>query len=99
MKKLLLVFLILFAFLLIVGCVPGSNRIEGIPDYEGKIYGFWSGLLHGWIAPFTFVISLFSDHVHFYEVHNNGGWYNLGFLLAIGAFAGGLMGIIRGTNR
>jgi len=38
----------------------------------GSVAGFWLGLWHGLIAPITFVISLFSDNVNFYEVHNNG---------------------------
>jgi hypothetical protein len=35
------------------------------------------------IAPITFGISLFNPGVQMYEVHNNGSWYNLGFLLGV----------------
>jgi hypothetical protein len=45
------------------------------------VAGFLPGLWHGLISPITFVISLFSDNVTMYDVHNNGGWYNFGFLL------------------
>jgi len=33
------------------------------------------------ILPFSFVVSLFNSDVSVYEVHNNGGWYNCGFVL------------------
>jgi hypothetical protein len=58
-------------------------------DEEGRVAGFWLGLWHGIIAPVTFVISLFSDKVHVYEVHNNGNWYTFGFLLGLAIVLGG----------
>ena len=33
------------------------------------------------LAPIAFVVSLFNDKVGIYETHNNGTWYNLGFVL------------------
>jgi hypothetical protein len=46
----------------------------------------WQGL----ILPFSFVVSLFRDDVNIYEVHNNGGWHNLGFIWgALLIFGGG----------
>lgn len=50
--------------------------------------GFWSGLIHGLIAPFAFVASLFSD-VRIYAYPNSGVWYDFGFMLGIGALFGG----------
>jgi hypothetical protein len=51
------------------------------------------GLWHGLISPVTFVISVFSKNVRFYEVHNNGTWYNFGFVLGAGLFlSGGILG-------
>jgi hypothetical protein len=58
--------------------------------------GFWLGLWHGIISPVTFVISLFTRSVEMYEVHNNGGWYNFGFLLGVSIILGGSAG---GTAR
>lgn len=55
----------------------------------GHIYGFWGGLWHGMIAFFSFGGSLFSDEIAVYAVNNNGGWYDFGFCLGIGVFAGG----------
>lgn len=74
-------------------CAPGPNAIEKTPDSEGKIAGFWLGIWHGLISPITFIISLFSKTVRLYEVHNNGGWYNFGFVIGAGLFlSGGILG-------
>lgn len=75
--------------LLTVSCAPGPNALAGSADEEGKVAGFWQGLWHGIIAPLTFIISLFNRNVHIYEVHNNGGWYNLGYLVGLSAIFGG----------
>jgi hypothetical protein len=32
------------------------------------------------ILPVTFLVSLFQDGVNAYQAHDNGGWYNFGFL-------------------
>jgi hypothetical protein len=85
------IFLILV--FVIAGCVAGSNKLEKTPNKEGKVAGFWKGLWHGLIAPITFIISIFSKNVRFYEVHNNGSWYNFGFVLGAGLFlSGGILG-------
>jgi len=54
-----------------------------------KVYGFWNGLWHGLVCPFTFIGSLFNHDVAVYAVHNNGAWYNFGFVLGVGGFSGG----------
>lgn len=54
-----------------------------------KVYGFWNGLWHGMIIGFTFIGSLFDHDIAIYAVHNNGGWYNFGFILGIGGLFGG----------
>lgn len=89
MKRLFAVFMISMMMLAISGCAAGPNELVNIPDEEGKVAGFWQGLWHGFISPFTFLISLFSDTVHIYEIHNNGGWYNFGFLLGASIIFGG----------
>ena len=91
------IFLILvFVF---AGCVAGPNKLEKTPDEEGDIAGFWKGLWHGLIAPITFIISVFTRNVRFYEVHNSGSWYNFGFVLGAGLFlSGGIFGH-RGVRR
>ncbi|MGD9141730.1 MAG: hypothetical protein PVJ42_09340 [bacterium] len=77
---------------LALACAGGPNMSENIKDYDGRVAGFWRGLWHGIISPVTFIISLFSDRVHFYEVHNNGNWYNIGYLLGILILFGGSHG-------
>jgi hypothetical protein len=84
-RKLSIIFLCLFILILVTtSCAPGNTK------YDAKPAGFWAGLWHGLICVITFIISLFSDNVEMYEVANNGGWYNFGFLLgAIIALGGG----------
>lgn len=93
--------LVLLLVLLVVGaCAPGPNQLTAQPDEEGEVYGFWYGLWHGFISPFTFIISLFSDTVSPYEVHNNGNWYNLGFIFgAMSIFGGGSGGATHASRR
>jgi hypothetical protein len=66
--------------------VAGSNSKYKQPGTDPA--GFWSGLWHGMIAPITFFVSLFVDGVSIYETKNNGRWYEFGFMLGIGAYAG-----------
>ena len=73
----------------LTSCAPGPNVQEGVAAQGIDLAGFWLGLWHGIIAPITFVISLFSDTVNVYEIHNNGNWYNFGFVLGAGVLLGG----------
>jgi hypothetical protein len=50
--------------------------------------GFFSGLLHGAIAPFALVGSLFSEF-RIYAFPNSGWLYDLGFLLGLAIIWGG----------
>lgn len=53
------------------------------------VVGFWFGLWHGTIAVIAFIVSLFSDSTAIYAIYNNGGWYNFGFIIRVGAISGG----------
>jgi hypothetical protein len=80
--------------------MPNALAVAG-PDSKYKEpntqpAGFWGGLWHGMIAPITFLVSLLADGVSIYETHNNGRWYEFGFMLGIGAYAGG--GQVHSTN-
>ncbi len=88
MKSTTYVFLALVV-LFAAGCTAGPNELQNFPNANGDVAGFLMGLWHGFIALFSFVASLFLDGISVYEVHNNGGWYNFGFLLGVGAFSGG----------
>ncbi|HEY3372948.1 MAG TPA: hypothetical protein VGK10_19010 [Prolixibacteraceae bacterium] len=86
-KKLLIqTVLVLIAVIIFSSCAEVQNvdacRI-------GQTYGFFGGLWHGMIAPFSFVVSLFSDHVAVWAVNNNGGWYTFGFLIGVGSLGFG----------
>lgn len=85
--------------LMLAGCAPGPNLQQGVADPAGEIAGFWLGLWHGIIAPITFVISLFNDNVDVDEIHNNGNWYNFGFVLGAGILLGGGGAGSRGRGR
>lgn len=86
----LAIFIIMMAVLLfITSCAAGPNTMEDSQNQKGKVAGFWAGLWHGFISFFTFIISLFTDKVNVYEVHNSGNWYNFGFILGVMIFYSG----------
>jgi hypothetical protein len=89
MKKILVLAILILVLTVLAGCAASPNELVNSPGESGKVAGFWQGLWHGFISPFAFVVSLFSDSVGIYEVHNNGGWYNLGFLLGAATILGG----------
>ena len=70
----------------------GPNELENLENQDGNIAGFWRGLWHGMIAPFAFLVSLFKENVGVYETHNNGKWYNFGFILGLMIIFGGNQG-------
>jgi hypothetical protein len=83
-KKLsILIFCVFLIIFITSSCAPGNKK------FEDKPAGFWAGLWHGFICVITFIISLFTDSVEMYEVSNNGGWYNFGFLLGAAIALGG----------
>ena len=81
--------LCILVILVLAACTAGANPEAGVADPEGIVAGFWRGLWHGVIAPVTFVISLFTENVNVYAVHNNGNWYDFGFVLGAGILFGG----------
>ena len=89
MKKIVFVLILVTLVLVLSACAAGPNQLRNTPDEDGEVAGFWRGLWHGLIAPFTFIFSLFSKSVYVFEVHNNGGWYTFGFLLGASSIFGG----------
>jgi hypothetical protein len=81
--------LVLLLLAMLAGCVPGPDNMKGAPGEKGSVAGFWLGLWQGLIAPFVFVISLFKSDLNIYDVHNNGAWYNFGYLFGLACFFGG----------
>ena len=88
-SSLVLLVLVLLLVSLIGGCAPGSNEFKGTASEQGRVAGFWLGLWQGFIAPFVFLASLFKSNLNIYEVHNNGAWYNFGYLVGVACFFGG----------
>lgn len=80
-------------FIIIAICILLPSCADVQPQVSqcvlGHQYGFWGGLWHGMIAPFSFIGSLFSDDIAVWAINNNGGWYEFGFVLGIGALGGG----------
>ena len=93
MKQFFSAVIVVLMVVLLSACLAGPNPLEKKADDEGEVAGFWKGLWHGFLAPVTFIISIFTSKVRFYEVHNSGFWYNFGFVLAAGLFlSGGILG-------
>jgi hypothetical protein len=88
-SSLILLVLVLVLLNILVGCAPGANQSKGTANDRDVIAGFWLGLWQGFIAPFVFVASLFKNNLGIYEVHNNGVWYNSGYLFGLACFFGG----------
>ncbi|MFA5328941.1 MAG: hypothetical protein WC384_14205 [Prolixibacteraceae bacterium] len=86
-KNLISLFILLvFAFGFLSSCAEVQHVETCV---SGHTFGFLGGLWHGFIAPASFVGSLFSDHIAVWAVNNNGGWYTFGFLLGVGSLGFG----------
>lgn len=68
--------------LLATGCASQMGFEQAA---TAETVGFWHGLWHGMIAPFSWLVSLFNKDVAIYAIYNNGGWYDFGFIMGIGA--------------
>ena len=78
---------IVLVALLFTGCADVTVIEECVTVVP---YGFWGGLWHGLISPFSFIGSLLFDSIAMYAVNNNGGWYDFGFVMGAGIlFKGG----------
>ena len=87
MKRIKLLSVLIITLLLFTSCADTQTINECLVDH---VYGFWGGLWHGMIAPFSFIGSLFSDNIALYAMNNNGGWYDFGFILGIGGLSSGV---------
>lgn len=71
---------VIIALMVLAGCATRGAVIVNGP-------GFFLGLWHGIISPFTFFVHIFVDGIAVYASPNNGGWYDFGFLIGVGAFS------------
>ena len=100
MRRIKVVVGIVLLLVVLAACAPEPNTVVDVPSEEGKVAGFWTGLWHGFASPIIFIISLFNKSIGIYEVHNNGGWYNFGFLMGASIIFGGSGGGAgRGSRR
>ena len=96
MKKFIPLF-VLIGLVLVAAAIYIIYYHVGMPtrdvDLSGAPANFWLGLWQGLIVFLSFIASWFDNNIVLYQVHNNGFWYNLGYIIAIfisiGAFAGG----------
>lgn len=93
MKKIALISAVL---LLLSGCADQVSFVEAATRQE---VGFWYGLWHGMILPFSWLVSLFDEDVAIYAIYNSGGWYDFGFVLGVMLFPGGCAGAKKGRFR
>lgn len=85
-RKILLIGIMLVLLMAALsGCVPGDGASS--PNDPA---GFFTGIWHGWIAPFTLIYSIFNPDAGIYEVFNKGFGYDLGYYMAIISGFGGL---------
>lgn len=72
---------------LIIGLAGCADTTSFTQAGQIEPVGFWYGLWHGMIIPFSWLCSLFSDDIAVYAIYNNGGWYDFGFVIGIGGLA------------
>jgi len=78
--------LALAAPLLLAAC---ATQAPEAVQHSGGAPGFWWGLWHGFVFPWAWIGSLFSDQIAVYAVPNRGGWYDFGFFLGVTVLGGG----------
>jgi hypothetical protein len=78
-------------------CFAEQSRLAAFGT--GRQPGFLYGLWHGFIAPVSFIVSLFSEKVRIYAVPNAGRWYDLGFMIGISGFSGGIFASSRTRSK
>ncbi len=84
-KKVLFFLTFVVIVFALTSCLPGGGHYSPV-----KPAGFFSGIWHGWIAPFVLILSIFSHKYTIYESFNTGWWYDFGFYISIIAGFGAL---------
>jgi len=80
-KKVFIGSVILLILFFITSCAP-----VGMSTQE---YGFFYGIVHGFISPFVLIAKLLGAHIGLYALHNTGSLYWVGFVLGIIILLGG----------
>ena len=67
------------AILALTACIAKQSSAAVVPNGPG----FLEGVLHGFIFPVAWIVSLFTDKIAVYAVPNNGGMYNFGYFIGV----------------
>ena len=84
MKNLLIIFLLC---MLVVGFVAPQGVFAFGQSTDGNTYGehgFFFGIWHGLLAPYSLIARFFIDDTVMYYSPNTGFGYDLGYLLGVG---------------
>lgn len=81
--KIKLFYILLISSIVFSGC---AEKIEVAFPNNAYEYGFFSGLWHGFIAPFSLIGMLFDSSIAVFASKNSGFFYNLGFLMGSGGW-------------
>jgi len=92
-KKILIVAMIAVTVLACTGCIARVNE-----NTERPPSGFFRGVWHGWIAPFTLILQFVDRDNRMYDPHNTGFAYEIGFYMAVISGIGGLSLIRKKKN-
>ena len=66
-----------------------ASQVDAGISAEPNTPGFLWGLWHGFILPWSFVGSFFSQDIAIYAVPNKGTFYDIGFFLGVTVLGGG----------
>lgn len=66
-----------------------ASQIDAGVVRDAGAPGFFRGLWHGFIFPWSWVGSLFVEDIAVYAVPNSGGWYDFGYFLGVTVLGGG----------
>ena len=81
-RQIVLLFAVGFVYILLAACAHQP------PPSAYDAPGFFSGLLHGVLLPFSLIGSIFMD-IRVYAFPNSGFFYDLGFFSGVAAYGGG----------
>ncbi len=74
-------YILLLITLMLLGCATDVHVTE---QAVTETYGWFSGLLHGWLSTIALIASIFSDEYVIYACNNTGFWYNFWYLIGVG---------------
>lgn len=80
-KKLTIGVLLIFILFNLTSCAP--------KEYTHDEYGFFSGIIHGFVFVFSLLGKLLGFDIGLYAENNSGFFYWLGFIIGIGGLGGG----------